>query len=120
MIESLVSINDKGKRLGDPDMTTMMHHSNLINVVSDCPHGQGEANCGNPTDGMGLSDLISVDSWDEFFDLPSETVVVWACGNWQARLAMTAASVQRSKPTLVLPNRPCLDCLQTYQGVGKT
>ncbi|KAK0648697.1 hypothetical protein B0T16DRAFT_491439 [Cercophora newfieldiana] len=118
LMESLVSINDKGRHLGDLDVMATIH-SELLDIVSCCPHGQGSRKVQDSIPhGTSLDNLISVDSWDEFLDLPSASVVVRACGNWQARLAMATASVQRSKRTLVLPKKPCLDCLQTYQRSG--
>jgi hypothetical protein len=59
----------------------------------------------------GSQNLIAIDNWDEFFDLPDCTSIVRASGNWQARLAIAAASVQRGKWTLVLPQKTCQLCL---------
>ncbi|KAK5630380.1 hypothetical protein RRF57_006095 [Xylaria bambusicola] len=106
LIESLVSINDKGTHIGDLDIMSMLG-SEYITLFRTCSHREAIDTQTN------LEGLISIDSWDEFFDLPESTSIVRAYGNWQARLAIATASVQRRKRTLVLPQDCCLQCIQT-------
>lgn len=104
-----MSINDQAKHLGGLDVMAITHSFNGHGALARKDRIADES----------LDNLILVDSWDEFLDLPGTSVVVRACGNWQARLAMATSSVQQLKRTLVLPKRPCLDCLRASQGSGK-
>ncbi|KAJ9137738.1 Nitrate reductase (NAD(P)H) [Pleurostoma richardsiae] len=107
ILESLVSVDDKGEHLGDLDIMSMLHSRNLT-LMRECLHQAGAVT--RPD----LDGLISIDSWVEFFDLPRSTAIVRAYGNWQARLAIATASVQLKKRTLVLPQNACLQCLQGH------
>ncbi|KAH8590981.1 hypothetical protein B0O99DRAFT_520401 [Bisporella sp. PMI_857] len=116
LVETLVSINDGGKPLGDLDIISMFK-SKCLNVTRKCLHQPGKtiAGQGEPVDRHG--ELVSIDCWDEIFDSPSSTGIVRAYGNWQARLAAAAASIQRGKRTLVLPHKPCLQCIGEYDEI---
>lgn len=55
-------------------------------------------------------DLISIDSWREFFDRPEEPTVFRARCNWMARLAASTISVTQGHLTLVFGDRICWQC----------
>ncbi|KAI0509546.1 hypothetical protein F5B22DRAFT_658111 [Xylaria bambusicola] len=112
LIESLVSVNDKGTHIGDLDIMSMLR-SDYITLFRTCYYPWA---VGTQTS---LESLISIDSWDEFLDLPGSPSIVRAYGNWQARLAIATASVQRKKHTLVLPQESCLQCIQTGIAASK-
>ena len=104
IVESLVSVNDRGKHLGDLDILSLFRSQHVV-IMDNCSHTIAADN-----DSM-VQNLISIDCWAEFLDLPRATGIVRAHGNWQARLAIAAASSQRSKRTLILPQKPCIRCL---------
>jgi hypothetical protein len=79
---------------------TCLHKSILDRDTQTIPDLEELASC-----------LSSLDCWEEFFDSPLKTGIFRATGNWQARLAAAAASVQQGKRTFVLPGKPCLVCL---------
>ncbi|OTB05970.1 hypothetical protein M426DRAFT_10107 [Hypoxylon sp. CI-4A] len=104
LLESLISVDHCGKSVGDINVISLF---NSARIISQCKHrsvSQAKSSSGN--------DLVSLDCWEEFFDLPAKTGLFRAHGNWQARLAAAAASVQRGMKTLVLPQNACLDCLR--------
>jgi hypothetical protein len=107
LLESLVSIDDRGRKIGDLDMLLLYTHQGL-HMAGSCTHK------GHTT--VHLSDdqkkLVSLDCWDEFLDFPETAAVFRATGNWQARLGAAVASLQDEKRVAVLPETPCLLCLQ--------
>jgi hypothetical protein len=118
LVETLVSVNDGGKHIGDLDIISMFK-SKRLTIKRVCLHQTRRmiATQGESLDGHDEG-LISIDCWDEIFDSPSPTGIVRANGNWQARLAAAAASIQRKKRTLILPPRPCLECIGNYDDVS--
>jgi hypothetical protein len=118
LLESVVSLNDGGKFLGDLDITGCWKSRKLNIGHSHCPHDastQPQEGCATAdTSGVPekLKSLASIDCWDEFFDFPLGKGIVRASGNWQGRIAATAASIQKRKKTLLLPRNACLKCLQ--------
>lgn len=55
-------------------------------------------------------DLVAIDNWQELLDAPDEAAVIRAHGNWQARLAATAVSVELGHSTILFENHGCWDC----------
>jgi len=104
ILESLVSVNDGGKHLGDIDILSLFS-SQYVVFIGSCSHTTTTHSDST------VQNLISIDCWAEFLDLPKATGIVRAHGNWQARLAIAAASSQRKKRTLILPRNPCVRCL---------
>ncbi|KAF2686430.1 hypothetical protein K458DRAFT_299372 [Lentithecium fluviatile CBS 122367] len=115
LLESLVSIDDRGRKVGDLDILSMFDSERL--TIEICPHmNEHEAQEGSPVDG-----LVSLDCWDEFLDPPRSAGVFRATGNWQARLSAAAAGIQAAwKRVLVLPESPCVRCLQNYKNMDES
>ena len=109
LVESVVSVNHKGLNLGDLDILSV-YRSKLVTMIRGCGH----SSTGEAAQDVSQLKLTSVDSWEEFFDYPLSAEIVRASGNWQARLAIAAASVQRGHRTLILPQEPCLQCLRKF------
>jgi hypothetical protein len=65
------------------------------------------------------SNVIAIDCWEEFLDHPKSFTVFRARGNWQARLAAAAASVQKGLHTKVLPNDVCITCIGLCVGLSE-
>jgi len=63
---------------------------------------------------------ISVDNWDELFDQPNSAKgnsvdILRAHGNWLARWAATALSVQKEYRTVILPQKElCQYCIEHH------
>jgi hypothetical protein len=105
LLETLISIDDRGRNIGDLDILSMFDNPRLrVNDV--CAHAS-DKDITSVTDW----DLTAVDCWEEFLDPPTGTGIFRASGNWQARLGATAAAIQAGKNVLVLPKPACLLCL---------
>jgi hypothetical protein len=68
--------------------------------------------------------IISLDSWYEFLELPTgnEPTIFRGQGNWVARLAAAAFSVQMGLPIFILPDVVCWKCCEMVlanQSAGK-
>jgi hypothetical protein len=57
-----------------------------------------------------LGKYVAIDNWEELLDSPLEVGVLRAKGNWQARLAAAALSVQLGHETRILPEDVCWTC----------
>lgn len=121
LVEALVSLDDRGKALGELDVIQLCGDRKYV-ILQRCPH-----NCTSiaspstsSTESIAQEDrlrksVVSIDCWDEYFDFPNSRGIFRASGNWQARWAVVAASIQQGKRILVLPPTPCLKCLGSYQ-----
>jgi hypothetical protein len=60
--------------------------------------------------------IIEISCWDELLTEPLDgnCTIVRASGNWLARLAATAISVQLGRDTAVLPKDVCWTCVKKY------
>lgn len=132
LLESVITVNDKGMDLGDLDILSALD-SDLVVRVGSCVHGSNAGKHEDRTDYSCVSkkrfvrssqdssatsaSLISLDCWDELLDPPTTSKsVVRATGNWQARLAAMAACKQKGYRVRVLPRKPCILCLEPEDG----
>ncbi|KAH7067277.1 hypothetical protein BKA63DRAFT_521870 [Paraphoma chrysanthemicola] len=107
-VEALVSIDDRGRNIGDLDIMAMFGKDSFV-VQDKCPHApEKRAKYHSHVHGQNLTAL---DCWEEFLDPPQTTAIFRAAGNWQARLGAAAAATQMGKRVLVLPTEACLYCL---------
>ncbi|VTT55904.1 unnamed protein product [Fusarium fujikuroi] len=113
ILESVVSLNDSGKHLGDLNIISCLENSTLRVDCACSPHFSSEevATGRNPTIANRVGHLTSIDCWDEFFDFPLTKAIMRVSGNWQGRLAAVAAGIQKGKRVLLLPQHSCLGCL---------
>ena len=113
LLESVVSANDRGNHIGDLDINAIFRSNSLV-MAPECTHKiKGAKQTKEGAQGGGRKqELIAIDSWSEFFDLPETMGIFRAHGNWQARLAAAAASVQQGNKAIILPRQPCLECLE--------
>jgi len=121
LVEALVSLDDRGKALGELDVIQLCGHRKYT-MIQACPHTCTSITSSStipresiPQDGRLRESLVSIDCWDEFFDFPNSRGIFRGSGNWQARWAAVAASIQQGKKVLVLPPTPCLKCLECSQ-----
>ncbi|KAL6892124.1 hypothetical protein GGI43DRAFT_425088 [Trichoderma evansii] len=110
LLETAVSVYDKGKWIADLDILEASMHWMRVPKLS-CPHLDGAENV------FPRSDLVSVDSWLELLDPPQEgqDSVVRAHGNPIARIATAALATRKRPNVVILPNKVCWQCqsLQT-------
>ncbi|KAL1597946.1 hypothetical protein SLS60_008434 [Paraconiothyrium brasiliense] len=109
LVESLISVDDRGRKIGDLDVLSIYTHDNLY-IGQPCKHKEKPEKKRKLHE---LSHIVSLDCWDEFLDFPQSTAVFRALGNWQARLAATVAGLQDEKRVYLLPETSCIHCLWT-------
>lgn len=105
-LETVISMHDKGRWMGDLKILPVFEDP-LFRIVpkenTTCKHTR-------KTDVSSEEELISIDSWYEFFDRPEGPVVFRAHGNWMARLAAASMSVVKGHLTLVFGENICWRC----------
>ncbi|TVY86441.1 hypothetical protein LAWI1_G007669, partial [Lachnellula willkommii] len=111
LVEALVSLDDRGKALGELDVIQLCGHRKYA-MLQGCPHNCTSITSTSPstssTESIAQEDrlrksVVSIDCWDEYFDFPNSRGIFTASGNWQAKWAVVAASIQQGKKVLVLP-----------------
>jgi hypothetical protein len=124
LVEALVYLDDRGKALGELDVIQLCGHRKYA-MFQGCQHICTSTTSSStistesiPQEGRPRRSLVSIDCWDEFFDFPGSRGMFRSTGNWQARWAAVAASIQQGKKVLVLPPTPCLKCLESYLLLG--
>lgn len=135
LLEAVITVNDKGVDLGDLDILSALN-SDLVIQAGPCAHEleakENQEDSSSPSvskDGAPESprrlpenptSLISLDCWDELLDPPAISKSIFrATGNWQARLAATAACRQRGSRVRVLPTKPCVLCIGSVEDLDK-
>ncbi|CAI6339427.1 unnamed protein product [Periconia digitata] len=111
LLESVVSANDRGNHIGDLDINAIDDGTPYLYV--ECNHEDNLMEVSDENDCY--EKFVCIDSWPEFFDLPTEkTGISRAHGNWQARLAAAAAGAQLGYRFAMLPHESvCLECLKS-------
>jgi hypothetical protein len=120
LLETLVSVYDRGSWVADLDMSTLLRepsHDALERLVCSCKglgHTSKHAFQQLCHDASNLHSLLSwtcIDNWDEFIDPPrSQILVIRAHRNWLARLAFASISVAQGHRIVVLPDTICWKC----------
>ncbi|KAF2681915.1 hypothetical protein K458DRAFT_371176 [Lentithecium fluviatile CBS 122367] len=103
-IEAAIGLYDRGKWVADLNILNIFKHR-LSRIVPPCTHHREHS---APIDET--SKFVTIDSWEELLDSPTEIGVVRARGNWQARLAAAAISIQRGHETRIVPEKTCWSC----------
>ncbi|KAK8015592.1 hypothetical protein PG991_008480 [Apiospora marii] len=115
LIESVLSIRERGRWIGDVDVLPALR-SNIIYRLGPqlpCSHSRTEAP---------QAHMTSIESWDELREFSAGNVVVRAHGNWIARLAATAYLAQSAerdrrhsiRRITVCPSSVCWKCMDSY------
>ena len=105
-VETVISIHDHGKWIGDIDILPMYQRYDSITLDSSCAHSIDESGCF-----ADFGRVRSVDGWPEFIDPPLEACVIRAQDNWTARLALFAVSFARGNKMLVTSSKVCWACV---------
>jgi len=105
-VETVVSVYDQNKWIGD---------LNVLKTVSDPFFSRHKSSPGCThiidEDTYEYEQLVCFDTWEEILDREDMSGVVRAHGNWLARLATAAVSVQKGYPTVILPSSVCWECV---------
>ncbi|RKU43627.1 hypothetical protein DL546_003622 [Coniochaeta pulveracea] len=104
-LETVISVYDCGKWIADVEILKSSARWNLVPNRS-CLHDPKESN-----QQLSRLDLVSIDSWVELLDPPTQAAVVRAYGNPVARLAAAALALRNSKHVHVIQGHPCWVCL---------
>jgi hypothetical protein len=119
LIESIVSLHDRGRWVGDLDIISAMSQWGAWVNPRTCSHSTGNKSYKEIIVSGSPIKLISIDNWDELLDMPSETMIIRAHGNWPARLAAASISIQKKRKTAFLPPNTCWECLGRGTSVWK-
>ncbi|KAJ2900521.1 hypothetical protein MKZ38_002426 [Zalerion maritima] len=111
LLESVVTVRDRGEFVADLDVLDL--ERNEFDVADfQCSCGPGSTLLGSRA--SEFSDFISLDSWDELLDPPSEGAGIFRShGNWVARLACASILAQKglSSAMVVIDGRHlCWKC----------
>lgn len=118
LLETLVSIYDRGSWVADLDMTALLSHGVVERPICSCNETPNTASklefqrlSQSAAPGQSVSSWTCIDNWDEFIDTPRNRImVVRAHRNWLARLAFASISVAKGNRTVVLPEIICWKC----------
>lgn len=119
LLETLVSVYDRGSWVADLDMTALLSHDDVMErPFCSCNRTAGSTSKSTFQErsqsiapGVSIDRWTSIDNWDEFIDPPRNRVmVVRAHRNWLARLAFASVSVAQGYRTVVLPDSICWKC----------
>jgi hypothetical protein len=112
VIESIISIRDHGKWVGDVDAARALMNPIVFKMDQQKP-------CGHPPNAQPIVPMYAVECWDELKDCPEGLVVVKARGSWVARLAATCYLVEcskqphsRIKRITICPDKVCWACVR--------
>ena len=107
LVESLVSVYDRGNKVADLDVLGSLSKP-LLQRLDECA-------CSQRASKQLRTRLISIDNWEELLDSPNhceKAGVVRAHGNWIARLAATCISIQKRYRTVLVSKPPvCSTCV---------
>ena len=118
LVESLVSLNHRGKHMGDLDILSLFNSDYLVATQRSCEEHSKEPMTSTEENPRSLQ-LVSIENWEEFLDFPENPAIFLVTGNWQARIAGAAASIQKGKRTVILPSNPCLICISKWCESGQ-
>lgn len=126
-VEAVVSAHDGGKWVGDLDILGLYRHrsgflssfgSEVVNAMKQetqiegalphsCSHTSSEK-----SDRTLFGKVIAIDNWPELLDLPLNSAVIRAHGNWIARLAIAAALRGKGDSALFASAEVCWGCVE--------
>ncbi|KAJ4345550.1 uncharacterized protein N0V89_011683 [Didymosphaeria variabile] len=114
-IEAAIGLYDKSKWVADLKILDVFNPQ-LCRIVPECR----EHRSGQDIPTTKIFEFVSIDSWEELLDSPTEVGVVRARGNWQARLAAAALAIQLGHETRIVPDGLCWLCCLALQNLPDT
>jgi hypothetical protein len=109
-LEAPISIHHRGEWIADIDIIKMFSADKFMVLPASVCVGHRGVRSQDITKEIVAQEFVTIDSWDELLDTPLEPAVIRAVGNWQARLAAAALSVQREHETRIVPPIFCWSC----------
>ena len=111
-VEAITSAYEGGKKVADLDFLKIMNDVQLpvspdssilkrpqLNFLpSKCDHAQSAK-----SDTSFFGEITMLDNWFEVLDLPSNSAIIRARGNWLARLSLTARCLQQQRDLVIFP-----------------
>lgn len=129
LIESLISVYDRGKWVADldvlkafyPDKALPLIHRQICNSPATleeeqrCCCQQAKLTFLEASKASPQLQSTSVDNWEELLDPPiTGTIVIRAHKNWLARLALSVVCVSSGFRTIILGNEACWSCCTKF------
>jgi hypothetical protein len=119
-MKAVVSAHARGEWIADINVLSMysQHRARSGNWLIErllpptCDHTE-ESKSDNREFGL----LTSIDNWPELLDLPPNTSVVRAKGNWDARLALAAVMRMRNDNVIIVSGDMCWACAKATANV---
>lgn len=109
LLESLVSLHERGTWVADLDILKALESPGLTRIYTSCDHEPSKIY----SKSLHRDQLTSLQSWIEFLERPEFRSIVCMHENWQARLATTAISIAQSHNVIILPCDVCWGCVDT-------
>ena len=118
IIESLVSVYDRGKWIADLDVLQALNKGcsqpdHEFFYKPFCNHNAAEAL--DPK--QSIPPIVTMKNWDEFLEHPKSPSVAMAHGNWDAKLALAVLGVRRGDRVFVM-DRICENCYLDVKIIG--
>ncbi|KAH8809362.1 hypothetical protein F5884DRAFT_901460 [Xylogone sp. PMI_703] len=105
-LEAVVSVHERGEWVADLDVLSTFDNPLFYSLVD-------QAACKDKTPvPIPKFSVVTVDSWKELIDRPTQVAVLRAHGNWIARLAAASLSVRLGIETVVFGETCCWTCGQ--------
>jgi hypothetical protein len=126
MLESVVSVYERGKWIADLDILKSLRESSLLfrpptkKVPDLCSMPPGEEPPGEDAPN-GIAESIKktltvLESWPEFLERPERNSIFMADNNWQAKLAATSITIAQGCEAHILSKDPCWSCVSHTAG----
>lgn len=112
-LETLISVHDRGEWVADIDTLAAVASPSLLNandLLPICRHAQSDRRA------VPEGPFVTIDRWEELLEMPKDAAVVRAHGNWLARLAIAAVSVEMGNSTILWPGHGCWACCERTFG----
>lgn len=110
-LETMISVHDKGEWVADVDVLSVLDSFYLYHTSKQrvCNHSASDHSHHLS------SPIVAIDRWEELLERPRSAGIVRAYGNWAARLAAAAVSIQMDNPTILLSGNECWNCEKKVQ-----
>ncbi|KAH0844695.1 hypothetical protein AYO21_01983 [Fonsecaea monophora] len=120
LVETLVSVFDGGKWIGDLDALTALRRgcSQPDHEFFYCHTCDHELSPVDEDHSYPNATIVAIKSWDEFLERPNSPAVVMTHENWEARLAATVMGVARGDRVFLCRGAVCRDCLLKLETFG--
>lgn len=104
IIEAVISVRDSGKWVADVDIYHALINQRLTRRERTCSHVEAF---------LQVSDILSIETWDQVLDCADGPVAVRCHDNWVARLAVVSVLAQHldeERPIVVCHKQFCWKC----------